>query len=93
MWHFVIIRDRSFFNEEGGLVGFEGGGIMQKIKYGFKGGVRQKNMVSKGGGGSLIIIILLSAAIRASKIVKNSCQNAQNTHLLHCSLQSIARIA
>ena len=43
----AVLRDRSFFMREGGLVGF-GGGHWKKI--GLKGGASRKKMKERGGG-------------------------------------------
>ena len=53
MTHLVTvreIRDRSFFMREGGLVGFGGGGALEK-NWLERGGQPKKNE-AKGGGGS-----------------------------------------
>ena len=46
-----VLRDRSFFMREGGLVGFGGGGATRK-KLAWKGGGQPKKNEGKGGGGS-----------------------------------------
>ena len=55
-------------------MGFEGG---HAKKYGFKGGVRQKNMVCKGGGHQKFKFKPLSLVVTASVIMQTTVLEGQ----------------